>query len=764
MNTQSEELRIADLKSFNFDDGYPKEQLKSIIKLASKICDAPISLIDIIDEFNQRTIVTHGEWEEQVIPREKSICDKVVVNGEMLIVNDIESNEEISSRLSKEDLEKIKFYAGAPLISPEGFILGALCIIDSKPNELSEFQKESLQILADEVMARLLLHKKTRHLKKNNKTLEKYAYFLNNSADLLCIIDSKTNLIVDINEDCHKELGFTRDELIHKKYTDFVDSEIDIQKSITSWFDKAKSNKNRLSLPVKLKNKQGEVKWYRCNFTSENNQWYLTARNINDQKKAEERVAALRSKLEKVAYATTDLIYETDLQRGEITWSGDLTGILGYPETDKHVDFEWWREKIHPDDVDDVMQELNEVLESDTIKWNKTYRFRTFDGSYKYVLNNSHFDRDSNGAPKVILGAIADITLLKQSEIRQQDLLSKLKHANHLAKLGFWEIDLKNNDSIACDDEMYHILNLKRKPKNPTLDLIFNRLDKNEEIKFLDFILNIKKDKSIIEHEHKISTTNSIEKYLVHRGELIRENDEPTKILITTQDITERKFKELRIEESLKEKQVLLAEIHHRVKNNLAIISALLEMNLFDNEDENTVNFIRGSQGRIKSMAKVHEQLYKSESFTHISFKDYIHELIESIQSSLRPNEYQIQINTNIKDSQLNLNYAIPCGLILNELITNSWKHAFPNQKTGTISISFYSEGEKMHLSVEDDGVGLPDGYDYEKASSLGMTLINILSQQIDANLSIGNNNKGFICRLTFLQEDKRKGSSNSLE
>jgi len=758
---KSEELRLAELASYELEDGYPKEHLRSIIKLASEICGTSVSLIDIIDETNQRTIATYGDWEEKVIPRENSICDRAVVDGDMIILNNVENHKEIVSRLSKEDREKIKFYAGAPLKTPSGFNLGALCVIDSEPRKLTKFQKESLQILADEVMARLQLHKRTKLLKKQNSKLEKYSVFLNNSADILCIIDPQSNLIVDINQDCEQELGFTKEELLQKSFSEYVDSEYDIDEAITSWFNIPSSTKERLSLPLKLKNNYGEERWYRCNFTVENNQWYLTARNITDQKKAEERVDALHSKFEKVAKASTDLIYELDWQNAVITWSGNLTEILGYPESYRQVDFEWWQEKIHPDDVEEIMDNVLKVIDSEKNKWSATYRFRTFNGSYKYLLNNSHIDRDEDGSPKIVLGAVADITKLKKAEIRQKTLLSRLQHANHLAELGFWELDLES-DSIELDSEMHHILGFKRKRKKPTIDLILSRLNKNDEIQFLEFIQNIKHGKGTSEVEHKIANPGDVDKYLVHRGELITEDGNPRKILVTTQDITDRKLKEIKISESLKEKETLLSEIHHRVKNNLAIISGLLELNLFHVEDDHVIDLIRSSQLRIRSMAKVHEKLYQSDSFTHISFREYIQELIESVQSAMSDDKFEPNIKTEIEDVNLNINYAIPCGLILNELITNSWKHAFPDREKGTIVVSFVREAEKIKLSVKDNGVGLPEDFNKDEVQTLGLTLINILSQQIEADMSMRNTEDGFACTLVFSQEDKRKGSSSS--
>lgn len=762
MSNNSETQRIANLKSYYLNSEYPKEELKSITKLASEICNTPISLINIIEEFNQHTIATtHGDLDNKIIPRENSICDRTVIEENLLIINDIEKHEKISSRLSIEDKKKIKFYAGTPLKSPEGFNLGALCVIDSKPRQLTKFQKESLQTLAKEVMSRLELYRQTRLLKKKNETLKKYSLFLNNSADILCIIDSKSHLIQDINEDCHRELGYLKEELIQREFIDIIGSDVDFQKSISSWFDNEGTKNERLSLPIKLKNKEGEEQWYRCNFTSEKNQWYLTARNIDDQKNAENRVKTLQSKYEKIANATSDLTYELDWNSTELTWSGRITEILGYPESDKHVDFEWWIEKVHPADVEDVMSDFLSVLESDKIKWSKIYRFKTNHGYYKYILENAYIDRDNMGVPLFVLGSLSDITKLKHSELKQKSLLTRLQHANHLAGVGFWEIDL-DNETIEVEEDMVQILGLSKVPVNPTLKLVLNCLDKASKDQFLDFIENIKKGNSSIEHEHYIKPPNSNSKYLIHRGELIFENGEPKKILIATQDITERKQKELRISKSLQEKEILLSEVHHRVKNNLAIISGLLEMNLFQVNDKNTIDFIKDSQLRIKSMAGIHEKLYQSDSFTHIPFKEYSLDLIETIQNSMSSIDFEPEIITKVENTQLNLNYAIPCGLILNELITNSWKHAFPNRKTGTITISFYSVGKKIHLSVEDDGVGLPDGFKYEETSSLGMTLINILSQQLEAQLSIGNTNNGFMCKLTFHQEENRKGSSSS--
>jgi PAS domain S-box-containing protein len=759
MNSLMEMKRLQELESYDIDRSYPKEQLKSVIKLAAEICDVPVSLIDVVDKLNQRTIVAYGDWEEKSIPREKSICDKVVIEDNLLIIEDVRNNKQISERLSEEDLKRIRFYAGAPLRSPGGYTLGALCVMDSTPKKLTPFQRESLQTLADEVMARLELHRQKNLLTKQNRKLEKYSIFLKNSADILCIIDPETKKVEYINEDCDEELGFTRGELIEKNFTDIVESNVLADNDVENWLENNNQTNGRYSIPIRFKNNLNTEKWFRCNFTKEKDKWFLTARNITGQKKAEDHIKVLQDKFEKVAKATSDLIYEYDWKTGAISWGDGLKDMLGYPETEKVVDYPWWFDKVHPDDITDVKNEFSDLLKSDEVNWKKAYRFRTFNGSYKYVLNYSHIDRDENGSPDKIIGALADISDLKEAELRQKRLLSRLNHAHHLADLGYWEIDL-NDETVFWSDEMYRIFSTE-KSTEPSLDFILNHTVPEDAEKLTKLINELSTDREIRECEHKINLPGQEQKYLTHRGELVSDNGKPIKIIITTQDITDRKQKELKISQSLKEKETLLSEIHHRVKNNLAIISGLLELKLYQFDDKTTEDFIRSSQLRIKAMAEIHEKLYQSEMFSHVSFKEYIEDLISSIQASLLEERFEPEFITKTEDVHLNINQAIPCGLILNELITNSIKHAFPGREKGIIKILFTSEQDNINLSVADTGIGVPEDFNFEGTQSSGITLVKIFSKQLNADLNIGNTDDGFRCSVQFVKKNV-KGSAST--
>lgn len=556
-------------------------------------------------------------------------------------------------------------------------------------------------------------------------------------------------------------MGYHREEFIGKKFTDFVNIKDDGIADIDSWFSTVKSENTRESLPISLKNKMNKEKLFQCTLTYDDEKWYLTARNITKQKKAEMCVSVLQDKFEKITKATTDIIFEYDPTTEDLNWIDGLTDIMGYPAAVKHVDFDWWADKVHPDEVEEVFLSFSNVLRTEKMTWKASYRFKAFDGTYKYVLANMHIDRNEQGTPVYIIGALSDISDLRKSELRQKRLLSRLNHANHIAELGYWEINLDTGEVI-WSDEIYRILHADKNNVIPSMKYILTLCESEDHEKLNNFINDLSQENGVGEIEHKISIQESGQKYLSHIGELVQEEGKSPIIIITTQDITDRKKREIEITKSLREKEVLLAEIHHRVKNNMAIISALLGLKLFQDIDKETEEFIKDSQSRIQTIAKIHEKLYQSDTFSHVSFKEYVVELIDTLRTSHKSEEVDVQFNANIDSVDLNINQAIPCGLIINELVTNALRHAFPYSKKGTVTVTVVSRDGQIHMTVEDDGVGLPAEFKIKGQQSLGMTLIETLSQQINAKLVIDNYEKGCKCSVVFDMKDKMRGAASS--
>ena len=204
-------------------------------------------------------------------------------------------------------------------------------------------------------------------------------------------------------------------------------------------------------------------------------------------------------------------------------------------------------------------------------------------------------------------------------------------------------------------------------------------------------------------------------------------------------EIEKRKQTETQIKAALKEKEILLSEIHHRVKNNMQVISSLLKLQSAKIEDKKYVDMFKDSENRIKAMSLIHETLYQSKDFTNIDFNGYVKTITNALIRSYAVNADRIKLHTEIENIPVELDHAIPCGLIINELISNALKYAFPKDEGGTIKITFRSTNDdEVELTVSDDGIGIPEEIDIGKTESLGLQLVHILAEdQLEGTLEL---------------------------
>lgn len=219
-------------------------------------------------------------------------------------------------------------------------------------------------------------------------------------------------------------------------------------------------------------------------------------------------------------------------------------------------------------------------------------------------------------------------------------------------------------------------------------------------------------------------------------------------------EIVEHKKDEEKLIASLKEKEVLLKEIHHRVKNNMQIISSMLglQSSIVDNKEFNIM--LKDSQNRIKSMALIHERLYRSDNMANVDFVEYIYSLIQYLYYSYGIDQERIKIEKDVGDLTFNIDTAIPLGLIMNEIISNSFKHAFPDSRKGTINITIKMIcPDNYEMIIKDDGIGLPENIDITNTKTLGINLIFALVDQIDGKISIIQN-EGMGYKILFLKKN----------
>jgi PAS domain S-box-containing protein len=214
-------------------------------------------------------------------------------------------------------------------------------------------------------------------------------------------------------------------------------------------------------------------------------------------------------------------------------------------------------------------------------------------------------------------------------------------------------------------------------------------------------------------------------------------------------DITENKINEEKITQSLKEKDVLLKEVHHRVKNNMQVISSILNLQSSYVKDTYALNLLKECQNRIKSMAFIHESLYQTKNFESVNFSEYVTTLSKNLVHTYSINTKKIKLILTLDKLYLSLDASIPCGLIINEIISNSLKYAFPDNRDGIIFVNLAVVKNKVSIEVGDNGIGIPDSVDVKNTQTLGLQLVDTLVEQINGTIKLIRK-KGTIFSIEF--------------
>lgn len=615
----------ADVSSENTGLSGLRDRMMSILQSASDICETTTSLVYMHQNSNFWILASHGDPEESVVSAIRKISDMLDPESGLSVIQNVRDHEQAATLLTEPEMNEIQFFAGAFFRNEGGNNIGAFCICDSKPCELSEVQKQQLRVLADGAKAHLMLHKQTELSNESSRKLDVSAALLKNSADLTFLLDPASGKIAHVSNGMENVLGYSPDMLQGTPFTDIVETDELESIILKDWFSAEKQYRGRFTTSIRLIDHQNRKKWFQCNFSADENQWYVTARDISDKKEAEEGVHELQDKLKQIVSVATDLIYNLNWETKDLSWGDELTDVLGYPNTEKFVNYDWWLDKIHPDDLKRVIDDVELTVEGDSRKVKFVYRIRTFNGSYKHVMNRVYVARNEDGTPEDIIGAIVDISEL--TEINEQSKINK-------------------------------------------------RL--------------------------------------------------------------------------LEEKNVLMAEIHHRVKNNLAVVSAMLQLQALNETDQEVQEKLHASTGRIKTMATIHELLYKSSSFIKLRIDENFEQIITSLAGTLN-GSVDLDLLYNMEPVELNIDDALPCSLIVNEVITNILKYAYNNGDSGVLEVSLIEENETVTLKIRDDGKGLPEDFnDGGNGSSLGMVLIQTLTKQINGTYSYTSLERGVEFKLVF--------------
>ena len=401
-----------------------------------------------------------------------------------------------------------------------------------------------------------------------------------------------------------------------------------------------------------------------------------------------------------------------------------------------------WTKALHSEDRDRVFREMQESVESGN-EFVCDHRFERPDGSVAWVQGTATALRDELGNGTGYVGTITDLTELFRAREVLRIAEERQRLALDAAMLGTWKIEL-DSEYIQLDEQSRKIFGLN--------EATISRDDGAEQIHPEDrervlaqftaaYQLNGPRS---IASEYRILWGNGEVRWVSIRAKTYfiqdSSNATPSHVIGAVRDITESRNAESRIRASLREKEAMLKEIHHRVKNNLQIVTSLLNLQAVGNLSPDNINLLQETRNRVRSMALVHEDLYGSADFGHINLTRYMAQLCRHLLRSYGVDPSRIHLNLQIADVSLSLERAIPFGLIVNELLSNSLKYAFPDGRSGSVSIRVdLTTDRNFSLTISDDGIGLPRGFHLQQLKSLGLQLVSDLSVQLSGSLSFSS-------------------------
>ncbi|NLV30053.1 MAG: PAS domain-containing protein [Acidobacteria bacterium] len=399
-----------------------------------------------------------------------------------------------------------------------------------------------------------------------------------------------------------------------------------------------------------------------------------------------------------------------------------------------------WIQAIHPEDRGRISEAL---IRQGWNEYDEEYRVERPDGSIRWIHDRAFPVRDQAGKVERVVGIAEDVTRQKKTEesLRAATvLLSSL--IDHL------------HSGVVVEDEERRITHVNqsftdmfRVPvQRGSLLGIDSRLLFAQTAEFAERIESVIRDAEPVLGEE-----------IAWQERAFLRNYVPLSIdagnryhLWQYQDVTASRRAEEQIKASLQEKEVLLKEIHHRVKNNLQIISSLLNLQSAEIEDPQANQKFKESQDRVKAMALIHERLYQSSDLARIDFSGYVRSLTGHLVRSYRVNASAIRLNLEVESVPMSLDVAIPCGLVINELVSNAFKYAFPEGKNGCIDVRFYAGSDGgLHLSVRDDGVGCAPDWNPDRCDSLGLKLVRSLTEQLGGTIEF-RSRSGFACAIVI--------------
>ena len=555
------------------------------------------------------------------------------------------------------------------------------------------------------------------------------------------LVDEYRN-IIKVNKEMCDILGYTNDEMLRRS-TRFLYPTDKEYEEVVQEKTRLMERKGSGTLETRWKRKDGKIIDVLFSASPVDTSDLLrgitfTAIDITNRKAAEEELKRSEAKFRSLSENIPDLIVRLDEDGRHLYLN---SAVLKHTDSGKEeIIGKNYRELGLPTELCDFWENaIKKVFRTGNI-FESEFEMNTQEG--KLLFNNRLVpERDESGKIISVMGVARDITRQREVEKSYSLLFNEMKAGVALHK-------------IICDDNGkpidYLFLdvnpsfeNLTGLQKEKIIGKTVKEVMPNTEQYWIDIYGEVALTGKSIQFENY-----SVE--LDKHFEVTAFMTKPEQFACIFYDISERKRAESEIQQSLVEKEILLREIHHRVKNNLQIIISLLDMQSHSTDNQEIVDLLGTCIHRVNSMALIHQKLYRSTHLVEIDMNQYVRELVNNLVYSYREEGFIPNVNVEIENLNLKIDYAIPCGLILNELVTNCLKHAFKGRKTGKINVSMKRlEIGEVELIVQDNGIGLPKGLVIKEIKTLGLSLVDLLIDQLKGTLEF-KRKRGAIFTIRF--------------
>ena len=484
-------------------------------------------------------------------------------------------------------------------------------------------------------------------------------------------------------------------------------------------------------------------------------------RDLTEQKNIKSELEAEQKRLKQAERLAQIGWWSYEVDENLVQWSDVLYDIIGVDEQEFGATFQDFNELVHPDDRDKVEDIITKAQKTtDAIDY--TLRIQKPDGELIYAKCRAQSVFNEDGELIQLSGVMQDVTSQQkdQQELKRREELFESLFLDSPVAIAMIDTEGKVQKMNKSFEDLFGYSEEELVGK----DLLNHHLPEERKEEVEDIYKHVFADEGASKYyeDQRVTKSGELKDLLV--GALpVKIDHEPIGAFGIYTDITKLRNTEQTLKKSLKEKEVLLSEIHHRVKNNLAIISGLLLLEAMNWDDDSAVNqVLMQSKLRIHSMAKIHEKLYESKDFANLDLEDYISDLVETISESMQIRDKDVQVEVDCDDVSLNINQALPCALIINELVTNSFKYAFQHDNNGELTVRFKRNNKQIKIVVEDNGPGLPANFENMADRSLGHRLVSQLVKQLNGGIDVATSEgAGTRYEINF-QKKKKSGSASN--